>query len=109
MGAAMVARKILLTTFSTLLSLFGRGAATKSGIRTPVAWLEARNRATGPIPPFVHKKPAEGEGVEPSRLVARSISNRVPSPIGLPFLTDFTKHGKSVEHRRKESNLQSSP
>ena len=28
---------------------------------------------------------AEGEGVEPSRLIARPISNRVPSPIGLPF------------------------
>ena len=29
---------------------------------------------------------AEGEGVEPSRLIARPSSNRVPSPIGLPFL-----------------------
>ncbi len=29
--------------------------------------------------------PAEGEGVEPSRLIARPISNRVPSPFGLPF------------------------
>ena len=28
---------------------------------------------------------AEGEGVEPSRLIARLISNQVPSPIGLPF------------------------
>ncbi len=28
---------------------------------------------------------AEGEGVEPSRLIARPISSRVPSPIGLPF------------------------
>ena len=28
---------------------------------------------------------AEGEGVEPSRLIARPSSNRVPSPIGLPF------------------------
>jgi hypothetical protein len=28
---------------------------------------------------------AEGEGVEPSRLIARPISNRVPSPFGLPF------------------------
>ena len=29
---------------------------------------------------------AEGEGVEPSRLIARPGSSRVPSPIGLPFL-----------------------
>jgi hypothetical protein len=29
---------------------------------------------------------AEGEGVEPSRLIARPDSSRVPSPIGLPFL-----------------------
>lgn len=28
---------------------------------------------------------AEGEGVEPSRLIARPASNGVPSPIGLPF------------------------
>ena len=28
---------------------------------------------------------AEGEGVEPSRLVARPGSGRVPSPVGLPF------------------------
>ncbi len=28
---------------------------------------------------------AEGEGVEPSRLIARPSSSRVPSPIGLPF------------------------
>ena len=28
---------------------------------------------------------AEGEGVEPSRLVARPGSSRVPSPVGLPF------------------------
>jgi hypothetical protein len=28
---------------------------------------------------------AEGEGVEPSRLVARPFSRRLPSPIGLPF------------------------
>src|SRR5262249_41655394 len=29
---------------------------------------------------------AEGEGVEPSRLIARPVSSRVPSPFGLPFL-----------------------
>src|SRR5262245_20480868 len=31
------------------------------------------------------KKQAEGEGVEPSRLIARPGSGRVPSPIGLSF------------------------
>lgn len=40
---------------------------------------------------------AEGEGVEPSRLIARPVSNRVPSPIGLPF--------RIVQLRRQESNL----
>jgi hypothetical protein len=28
---------------------------------------------------------AEGEGVEPSRLIARPLSRRLPSPVGLPF------------------------
>src|SRR3954447_6114139 len=40
---------------------------------------------------------AEGEGVEPSRLIARPGSGRVPSPIGLSF--------RFVELRRQESNL----
>jgi hypothetical protein len=40
---------------------------------------------------------AEGEGVEPSRLIARPVSSRVPSPFGLPF--------RIVELRRQESNL----
>jgi hypothetical protein len=40
---------------------------------------------------------AEGEGVEPSRLIARPDSSRVPSPFGLPF--------PIVELRRQESNL----
>ena len=40
---------------------------------------------------------AEGEGVEPSRLIARPVSSRVPSPFGLPFLI--------VKLRRQESNL----
>jgi hypothetical protein len=39
---------------------------------------------------------AEGEGVEPSRLIARPVSSRVPSPFGLPF--------PIVELRRQESN-----
>ena len=30
-------------------------------------------------------KQAEGEGVEPSRLIARPFSRRLPSPVGLPF------------------------
>jgi hypothetical protein len=40
---------------------------------------------------------AEGEGVEPSRLIARPGSSRVPSPVGLPF--------RIIELRRQESNL----
>ena len=43
---------------------------------------------------------AEGEGVEPSRLIARPFSRRLPSPFGLPF---------RFQLRRQESNLQSSP
>ena len=39
---------------------------------------------------------AEGEGVEPSRLIARLFSRQLPSPIGLPF---------RIELRRQESNL----
>ncbi len=34
--------------------------------------------------PKAHIK-AEGEGVEPSRLIARPASNGVPSPVGLSF------------------------
>ena len=33
--------------------------------------------------PRAHK--AEGEGVEPSRLIARPLSGRLPSPVGLTF------------------------
>src|SRR5207302_666887 len=40
---------------------------------------------------------AEREGVEPSRLIARPDSSRVPSPFGLPF--------PIIELRRQESNL----
>jgi hypothetical protein len=36
------------------------------------------------------RKPAEGKGVEPSRLIARPFSRRVPSPIGLPFRSQST-------------------
>ena len=50
------------------------------GNRTHVAGLEdqrLRHSAKG--------TKAEGEGVEPSRLIARPFSRRLPSPIGLPF------------------------
>jgi hypothetical protein len=59
---------------------------------------------------------AEGEGVEPSRLIARLISNQVPSPFGLPFQilkgdvpVEALQPTTRTEHRREESNLQSSP
>lgn len=38
---------------------------------------------------------AEGEGVEPSRLIARPGSGRMPSPIGLPFRGSLAS-GKSI-------------
>ncbi len=37
-----------------------------------------------PVGPGRGRIPAEGEGVEPSRLIARPSSSRVPSPFGLP-------------------------
>jgi hypothetical protein len=37
------------------------------------------------LPVCVPCQQAEGEGVEPSRLIARPFSGRLPSPIGLPF------------------------
>ena len=37
------------------------------------------------VRPGFGRQPAEGEGVEPSRLIARPSSSRVPSPFGLPF------------------------
>ncbi len=58
-------------------------SSTGSGSRTRAAWLEARRHAARPIPH--HRTKAEGEGVEPSRRLARLISNQMPSPIGLPF------------------------
>jgi hypothetical protein len=85
-----------------------------SGNRTPVAWLEARSRAARPIPRRFCTSRAEGEGVEPSRLIARLISNQVPSPFGLPFRIPDRRLASArtahhTKHRRKESNLQSSP
>ena len=40
------------------------------------------------------KKKAEGEGIEPSRLIARPGSGRVPSPIGLSFRV-FSSGGRN--------------
>ena len=36
------------------------------------------------------RSPAEGAGVDPSRLIARPFSRRVPSPFGLPFRSQST-------------------
>jgi hypothetical protein len=44
---------------------------------------------------------AEGEGVEPSRLIARPISNRVPSPFGLPFRFPRSLHASIRSLRTK--------
>ena len=44
--------------------------------------------------PACHRR-AEGEGVEPSRLIARPSSNRVPSPIGLPFRQSSSSGGRN--------------
>ena len=88
-------------------------------IRTSVAWFKARKPTASRSPIVIHLKcpmgvepispawragafaarprarlQAEGEGVEPSRLIARPLSRRLPSPIGLSFRL-----------RRQESNL----
>ena len=91
--------------------------------RTLISWFKARQRAVSPSPNVVAKRvscgsrtrlaslegwhlcrsandtclQAEGEGVEPSRLIAHPFSRRLPSPVGLPF---------RFKLRRKESNLQ---
>ncbi len=41
--------------------------------------------------PIGQEHAAEGEGVEPSRLIARLFSKQLPSPIGLPFRIAFAK------------------
>ena len=67
---------------------------------------------SGSLPVSRFPSKAEGEGVEPPRLIARPISSRVPSPIGLPFLSVYlatSRDAREFEHRREESNLQSSP
>ena len=38
---------------------------------------------------------AEGEGVEPSRLIARLFSRQLPSPIGLPFRYELRRLGSN--------------
>ena len=48
----------------------------------------ARPRARSSSKRFIFRKiemAAEGEGVEPSRLIARRFSKPLPSPVGLPF------------------------
>ncbi len=58
---------------------------------TSPAWKAGASAAR----PKAHK--AEGEGVEPPRLIARPLSGRLPSPIGLTF--------RITKLRRQESNL----
>ena len=76
--------------------------------RTSVTWFKARRPTTsrspitfqsalresnpprsawkaGPLPIGQGHVKAEGEGVEPSRLIARPLSGRLPSPVGLTF------------------------
>ena len=47
-------------------------------------WPAWKAGASAARPRARHRK-AEGEGVEPSRLIARLFSRQLPSPIGLPF------------------------
>ena len=89
---------------SKLLDTAALAKVRGEGVRTFIAWFKARQ-------PTVSRSPrvpcgnrthlagledqhlcrsakgtkAEGEGVEPSRLIARPFSRRLPSPIGLPF------------------------
>ena len=90
-------------------------------IRTFIAWFKARQPTVSRSPITLSECPvgvepalsslegwhlcrsakgtiikAEGEGVEPSRLIARPFSRQLPSPIGLPF---------RIKLRRQESNL----
>jgi hypothetical protein len=63
------------------------------GGRTRLSGLEDRRldrSATGTL------RTAEGEGVEPSRLIAHPGSGRVPSPIGLPFRMSHPLYGSAV-------------
>src|SRR5208282_391341 len=61
--------------------------------RSPIAFQSALRESNPPVQlgrlmpcanrPRAHK--AEGEGVEPPRLIARPLSGRLPSPVGLTF------------------------
>ncbi len=45
---------------------------------------------------------AEGEGVEPPRLIARPLSGRLPSPVGLTFrITRLRWQESNLGHRRE--------
>src|SRR5262249_44271835 len=68
------------SSFKDCRPTISRSPKVPCGNRTHLAGLEdqcLRRLAKG--------TKAEGEGVEPSRLIARPFSGRLPSPIGLPF------------------------
>ncbi len=48
---------------------------------------------------------AEGGGVEPPRLIARPLSRRLPSPIGLPFLRTTNRRTRSTGGRNRTCEL----
>ena len=71
-----------------------RSPKVPCGSRTHLSGLEGRHlcRSAKGTSAFSNcLRQAEGEGVEPSRLIARPRSKRLPSPIGLP---------SHVQHRR---------
>src|SRR5262245_6796418 len=47
-----------------------------------------------------HRPSAEGAGVEPARLVARPVSNRLPSPVGWPLLMNAERGVRSAASKR---------
>lgn len=61
-------------------------ARASRGIRTRVSGLGSQCLATRPGTRLQVNNRAGGEGVEPSRLIARPRSRRLPSPVGLPPL-----------------------
>jgi hypothetical protein len=72
-----------------------RGSRTRlSGLEDRCLGRSARDASISPR--------AEGEGVEPPRLIARPFSRRLPSPIGLPFLIlrDREAPGAGIEPAR---------
>jgi hypothetical protein len=46
---------------------------------------------------------AEGEGVEPSRLIARPVSTRLPSPVGLPLRIESGRLDSNQRSRASEA------